>query len=278
MKKLIERLHPREFAFVSRNRNFELMSAQHLDNIINAFDPIHLDEMNGTALMNRVDTKFVISMDQLIQVLPELQKHYRILEIEGLRLPQYESEYYDSESMDFYIDHHRKKVDRFKVRYRKYIESDLSFLEVKHKSKGRTDKQRIIVNDLPGEMNEEHTDFVRSTGVHQEKLNYILTNKFHRITLVGKNHVERLTFDLNLEFNRNEKSKFYSYLVIAELKQERLSRISPFYKIVKGMMIRPYRISKYCIGVIELYGKENVKYNRFKKKLLKLNKLKANVA
>lgn len=254
------------------------MPTQHLDNTISAFDPIHLDEMNATALMNRVDTKFVITLDQLLQLLPELQKHYRILEVEGVRLPQYESEYYDSEGLDFYIDHHRKKVDRFKVRFRKYVESDLSFLEVKHKNKGRTDKQRIMVKDLPGVMSEEHSDFVRSTGVNQEQLNYILTNKFHRITLVAKEHVERLTFDLNLEFNGNNTTKVMSNLVVAELKQERLSRRSPFYKIVKSMLIRPYRISKYCIGVIELYGKENVKYNRFKKKLLKLNKLQANVA
>ncbi|MCR9173289.1 MAG: polyphosphate polymerase domain-containing protein [bacterium] len=254
------------------------MSTQHLDNIINTFEPIHLNEMNGTALMNRVDTKFVITVKQLTEILPELQKHYKILEIEGLRLPQYESEYYDSKTLDFYIDHHRKKVDRFKVRFRKYVESDLSFLEVKHKSKGRTDKQRIMVKDLPGMMNAEHADFVKSTGVAQENLNYILTNKFHRITLVGKEHLERLTFDLNLEFNGNDTSKMLDNLVIAELKQERLSRRSPFYQIVKRMMIRPYRISKYCIGVIELFGKENVKYNRFKKKLLKLNKLQANVA
>lgn len=254
------------------------MPTQQLDNIINAFDPIHLDEMNGTALMNRVDTKFVITFGQLLKFLPELQEHYKILEIEGLRLPSYESEYYDSDTLDFYIDHHRKKVDRFKVRFRKYVESDLSFLEVKHKNKGRTDKQRIMVKDLPGKMNEEHTEFVKSTGVKQDKLNYILTNKFHRITLVGKKHVERLTFDLNLEFNGNNNTKMLSNLVIAELKQERLTRTSPFYSIMKRMLIRPYRISKYCIGVIELYGKENVKYNRFKKKLLKINKLQANVA
>lgn len=254
------------------------MPTQHLDNIINAFEPIHLEEMNGTALMNRVDTKFVITIDQLSKLLPELEEHYRILEIKGLRLPQYESEYYDSENLDFYIDHHRKKVDRFKVRFRKYVESDLSFLEVKHKNKGRTDKQRVMVKGLPGKMSDEHAEFVRSTGVENEKLNYILTNKFHRITLVGKKHVERLTFDINLEFNGNNTTKKFDHLVIAELKQERLKRTSPFYSIMKRMLIRPYRVSKYCIGVIELFGKENVKYNRFKKKLLKINKIQANVA
>ena len=254
------------------------MSTQQLDNIIATFDPIHLDEMSGTQLMNRVDTKFLITFPQLIAVLPELKEHYRILEIDHLRLPQYESEYYDNESLDFYIDHHRQKVNRFKVRFRKYVESDLSFLEVKHKNKGRTDKQRIMVKNLPGTMSEEHAKFVHSTGVDNENLNYILTNKFHRITLVGKKHVERLTFDINLEFSGNNTSKMLNNLVIAELKQERLSRRSPFYQIMKRMLIRPYRLSKYCIGVIELYGKENIKYNRFKRKLLRIHKLQTNAA
>jgi len=155
------------------------MPTQHLDNIISDFDPIFLEEMNDSALMNRVDTKFVITLDQLTKLLPELKEHYRILEVEGLRTPQYESEYYDSESLDFYIDHHRKKVDRFKVRFRKYVESNLSFLEVKHKKKGRTDKQRIMVQDLPGSMSDQHAEFVKSTGVKQEDLNYILTNDLY---------------------------------------------------------------------------------------------------
>lgn len=254
------------------------MSTQQLDNIIASFDPIHLEEMNETALMNRVDTKFVITYPQLITILPKLAEHYRILDVAGLRLPQYESHYYDNESLDFYLDHHRQKVDRFKVRFRRYVESELSFLEVKHKNKGRTNKQRIMVKSLPGKMSEEHKEFVRSTGVPQDNLNYILTNTFRRITLVGKKHVERLTLDVNLEFNGNNNSKLLNNLVIAELKQERLSRRSPFYEIMKQMLIRPYRLSKYCIGVIELYGKDNVKYNRFKKKLLRIQKLQANVA
>jgi hypothetical protein len=254
------------------------MLNEQLHNIVNEFNPIGLDEMDSVKLMNRTDTKFVLTTDQLLLILPKLKKDYRILEIDGVRLPLYESEYYDDDKLSFYTDHHRKKVDRFKVRFRKYVESDISFLEVKHKSKGRTDKQRIKVEDLPGKMSDEHQDFVTSTGVELGKLEHVLTNKFNRITLVSIEHNERLTFDLNLRFKSEDKKSQLSNLVIAELKQERVLRTSPFYKIMKQSMIRPYRLSKYCIGVIELYGKDNVKYNRFKKKLLKINKLKNNVA
>ena len=59
--------------------------------------------------------------------------------------------------------------------------------------------------------------------------------------------------------------------IIAELKQERITRDSPFYKVVREKGMRPYRLIKYCMGIIELYGQENIKYNRFKKKLLRLN-------
>jgi hypothetical protein len=42
--------------------------------------------------------------------------------------------------------------------------------------------------------------------------------------------------------------------------------------------IRPYRLSKCCIGAIELYKEKNIKYNRFKEKLLKLKSINAHVA
>lgn len=255
------------------------MPLEQLHNIIEEFDPIGLEEMDsGTKLMNRVDTKFVLTVDDLVKILPRLKTEYRILDINGIRFPSYESEYYDDNKLTFYIDHHRKKVDRFKVRFRKYVESNIAFLEVKHKKKGRTDKQRIKVEVLPGTMSPEHDNFVRSVGVNTGKLEHVLTNKFSRITFVGINHNERLTFDFNLSFYNADKEIILSNLVIAELKQARVIRTSPFYTIMKEILNRPFRISKYCIGIIELYGKEHVKYNRFKKKLIKINKLRTNAA
>jgi hypothetical protein len=65
----------------------------------------------------------------------------------------------------------------------------------------------------------------------------------------------------------------FEQLIIAELKQEQLDRNSPFYQLMKKERIRPYRLSKYCIGSVEIYGEEVLKFNRFKKKLLFLNKI-----
>lgn len=249
------------------------MSTKQLDNLLNAFEPISLSEMDNVKLMNRVDTKFIFSRENLLEILPSLSEHYRILKIKDILLPSYESVYYDDKDLNFYVNHHRKRLDRFKVRYRKYVESDIAFLEVKHKNKGRTDKSRIPVDSIPHKMSDEDAEFVYSTGVPKQDLVEVLSNRFNRITLVAKHINERLTLDLNLSFKLDDKEEVLGNVVIAELKQANASRISPFYSLMKKNLIRPNRVSKYCIGIIKTHGKENVKYNRFKKKLLKINKL-----
>jgi hypothetical protein len=172
----------------------------------------------------------------------------------------------------FYNDHHIGRVDRYKVRFRKYIESDLTFLEIKHKIKGRTKKSRIIVDEIPNELtNEKHISFLKKNISETIDLKPKLWNSFHRITLVNNELKERLTFDFQLTFKWETEEINFNNLIIAELKQEIVYRNSPFYNLMKSNQIRPYRLSKYCIGAIELYAKDKIKYNRFKEKLLKLN-------
>ena len=254
------------------------MSMEELHAKLTQFDRIALEDMGRVRLMDRVDTKFNFSRSQLFEILPELSKHYFILEIEGSVVPKYESLYFDDEALTFYSNHHQKKMNRYKVRIRKYLDSDIAFLEVKHKFKGRTNKMRIPVNDLNHELEEEHKTFLESTGVNAQELKPILTNKYQRITLVGKVLNERLTLDLFLSFDWEGENYNFDELIIAELKQEKVSRNSPFFQIMKSQQIRPFRLSKYCIGVIKLFGKENVKYNRFKRKLNQLNKIDTNAA
>tara|TARA_B110000285_G_C15079400_1_gene592609 strand:+ start:381 stop:1145 length:765 start_codon:yes stop_codon:yes gene_type:complete len=246
--------------------------------IAESFDPIGLTEMDSVQLMSRVDTKFVFTLEKLTELLPYLKEHYFLLNVKGVLLSDYESLYFDDKNFSFYYDHHNGKVDRFKIRYRKYVNSNLSFLEVKHKSKGRTDKSRIRVEGIPETMNDHDFDFVRNTGVKSAELNPSLLNNFSRITLVSKKMNERLTIDLNLTYKWRTEEKVMNNIVIAELKQGKAMRNSPFYTLMKNNQIRPLKISKYTIGIIFMYGKETIKYNRFKKKLLKLLKLQKNAA
>ena len=252
------------------------MSLKEFQTIAESFDHIGLSDMDKVQLMSRVDTKFVFTQKKLLQLLPLLRQNYYLVNVDGVLLSEYESLYFDDSIKSSYNDHHKRKVDRFKIRYRKYVNSNLSFLEVKHKFKGRTDKSRIKVNDIPVEMSPEDFLFVKDAGVKSEQLEPILLNSFSRITLVNKKMNERLTLDLNLSFKWNQLVKNIENITIAELKQGKAMRNSPFYQLMKDNLIRPLRISKYTIGMIMIYGEKNIKYNRFKKKLLKLKKLQNN--
>jgi hypothetical protein len=95
---------------------------------------------------------------------------------------------------------------------------------------------------------------------------------FSRLTFVHKTQKERLTIDINLSFENEKESGDLRDIVIAEVKQERMSRKSDFMRIAKEMSILPMRLSKYCISTMQLW--QNIKQNRFKKKQLFINKLK----
>ena len=77
--------------------------------------------------------------------------------------------------------------------------------------------------------------------------------------------------DLNLSYKINNTKKFYKKLVVIEVKQERFNRNSKIVKVLKSIRQNPYSISKYCIGMISLYN--NIKYNLFKTKLIKINNI-----
>ena len=253
------------------------MSTTQFNAVTALFDPIGLDEMDKVQLMNRVDTKFAFTQDKLLEFLPILAKDYRILKVGDNLISRYESLYYDDNLIN-YDDHHRGIVNRYKIRYRSYIDSNITFLEVKHKYKGRTDKRRIPVSEIPWELSDEHYDFVKTVNPNSNRLKPSLMNRFSRITLVSKKFDERLTLDIDLSFEWEGENKLVENIIIAELKQSRQDRTSPFFKLMKDNFIRPMKISKYCVGIIDMYGKDKVKYNRFKKKLNQIKKLQANAS
>lgn len=254
------------------------MSISRIQELAESFTTIDLTEMDQVQLMSRVDTKFTFSQKKLIKILPVLAKDYRILSVDGVLLSEYQSLYYDDAQLNSYVEHHRKRLSRFKVRFRKYINSEIAFLEVKHKVKGRTNKKRIPVDEIPLKLSKEQEEFINKIGVTGGKLQPSLWNSFKRITLVSNAMNERLTLDMDLTFKWNDEEVTEENIIIAELKQGKAMRNSPFYQLMKTHQIRPLRVSKYCIGIIMMYGKTNVKYNRFKKKLLKLNKINKHAA
>lgn len=244
-----------------------------VNNILQTFSPVTLEEMmNSVKLMDRTDTKFLFRIEQLPSVLEKAMPLYHVLDINGIRASQYETLYFDTENHDLYMRHQCGKMNRYKVRQRKYVESNLYFFEVKFKNnKGRTIKERIKRKKFEFVIEGKTEKLLKEISpLRTEMLKPNLWVNYKRITLVNKHSKERITLDINLEYKKKNATKLLNKLVIAEVKQEKIWH-SPFIKILRKHGIREGGISKYCFGVI--YMNEHIRKNNFKPTLMKLNKL-----
>ncbi len=229
--------------------------------------------MDRVQLLNRTDTKFVFNSDLYPTVLDALKDRYRILEVNGIRASKYRSLYFDTEDFAFYNKHHNGGQNRYKVRMRKYLESDLTFFEVKFKTnKGRTIKKRIRIDDLSTELPTEAVAFVKENyPFDPAALKPKLWNTFSRMTLVHNVVSERITLDSDLAYESVDKTKAINGLAIAEAKQERINMQSDFIAEIRKQGVRANSMSKYCVGCVLLYP--GLRYNNFKPRLLNLNKI-----
>jgi len=243
-----------------------------ISEVLRGFEATNLEAMDRVRLMNRTDIKYMISLSRLNLLLNALINHYKVLEVEGERNSRYQTLYFDTPQFSNYLEHHNGKRHRYKIREREYIESHLSFLEVKEKSnKGRTAKSRIKLNEILPELSESSKVFVASKANHSEVLEPKLWNSFRRITLVNKTANERVTIDTGIAFYFGDRLTSLNDVVIVEIKQSGVNRHSPIISYFKENLIRADGISKYCLGVAMLYPQ--LKANTFKEKLLRINKI-----
>ena len=235
--------------------------------LLNTFAPITLAEMKSVRLMNRVDTKFVTTLPRLMQLLEMAKGEYFVQEIDGERNSAYTTLYYDTPRLDMYIMHQNGCLGRQKVRVRQYVDSNLTFLEVKNKNNHRrTRKKRITVTgfDITGEQQREFLKPLCWWDV--DTLQPALRNWFNRITLVNKAKTERVTIDTGLRFHNcmSGLDKSLDQVVIIELKRDG-NQPSPLLAMLRDLHIHPYGFSKYCMGTA--LSNPSVKKNRLKPKL-----------
>ena len=261
---------------------------QAIADIIRSFEPISLAQMESVKLMNRIDTKYAVSIAVLPLILEAAKTDYFVQEIDGKRIATYDTMYYDTESLDMYVRHHDRQLVRQKIRVRQYVDSDLTFLEIKRKNnKGRTSKKRIVVPgfdinaDTPSVLKHKRKEdeavtvssFIDTKSRYEwSAITPHLWTKFHRITLVNKAKTERLTIDMDLVWDNVVSGEVMSYpeLVIVELKRDG-NVPSKMTHIMLDHRIHPLKISKYCIGTA--LTTPNIKKNRFKAKILRIVKL-----
>lgn len=295
---------------------------------------LDLDRIAAVRLMNRVDTKYLVDERRCMELLERAADQYYVQIIDDCRACRYATLYYDTPQWDMYHLHHNRRLTRQKIRTRTYVETGVTYLEVKNKSnKGRTHKRRMALDRslfAAAATDTAAADFLRREARYApETLSPSLATRFVRVTLVNRAMTERLTIDFDLHFdnvraagggnkdmnglgdmntigcgNMNtigrgdmdingcgdngmtgmdncfrpaaEASHGHTAslgrLVVIELKQDALAP-SPMKQILAQLRVKPFKLSKYCIG--EALTNPLVKHNRFKAKIRAIGKMAA---
>lgn len=244
-----------------------------LETVSECFDPINLAAMDDVALLDRIDKKYVMTTGQLLGALAHLQPHYWMLDVDGQRLNHYRTLYFDTAQFDLYNAHIDERAERYKVRGREYMDSHLSFLEVKHHTrKGRTIKDRIAVAAFADQITAEQSGWLREISpLEGRALRPTVLNTFTRMTLVSKQGCERVTLDVDVAFSTDHRLARLDGIAIAEVKIDVNHRDSFFVAEMRKQRVRQQGFSKYAFGVAALY--DMVKKNTVKPKMLWVKKL-----
>lgn len=232
--------------------------------------PIGLDQLNsGAALQTRLDTKYLVSAQDLNALPTWLPAGSGILEIDGKQEFAYYSVNFDTPKLDCYRAAAFGRRRRFKVRTRAYLDSQIAFLEVKIRTgRGVTEKQRIPhdldrLDTLSASDQEFIATVLRNSGLDHRLvpgLSPSIATGYERTTYVCPSpvHPTRVTADralyweqLRPEFEAREHNLLFSpSLGIIETKSLFVS--NPVNHLLWDRGIRPTRVSKYCTGAAAL--------------------------
>lgn len=246
--------------------------------VLEQMEPIGLDDMKAVRLMQREDQKYLASADLLESILERVADHYFVQRIAGETLSPYKTLYFDTTTLTMYLQHHNRKLNRQKLRVRTYRATDTTFFEIKNKNNHQhTQKLRMPMDvslfdhalDVPEVMNfiEQNTPYTTQTLIPT------LENRFYRITLVDKGMNERITLDTDIQFHNHATGSDanLSRLLVVEAKHRAGTPATSISRVLHELHILPRRMSKYCIGTA--LTDSSVKHNRFKKKLLFIEKI-----
>ncbi|MFC4424973.1 polyphosphate polymerase domain-containing protein [Deinococcus navajonensis] len=245
-----------------------------LRDAIGGFAPISLAETQRAALMDRVECKFLTTLERLQSLLPVLWPHYQALEVGGTRLQGYSSVYHDTADFGMYLAHHNGRARRHKVRTRHYRQTGQTFLELKLRDpKGRTRKERVAVTGPATSAVSAQRAFLAAhlPALAHTPLEPKLEVHCERLTLVGCASDERLTFDLHLALTTPELRCDLPGLVVIERKRAGAGARSAFDELARQLELHGQPFSKYGVGCALLYP--DLKRNAFKPSLISLYRL-----
>ncbi|HET7431806.1 MAG TPA: polyphosphate polymerase domain-containing protein [Nocardioides sp.] len=234
-------------------------TADRVSALVHALPAVDLPTLEaGAALLTRVDRKYVVPLATFERLVSSLGDEWRALEIEGRRLFGYTSTYFDTEDLHTYRAHLQRRRRRYKVRVRRYADSELCMLEVKRKGwRGLTVKERQPHPTWQqAELGPDGCAFVSGVlGDHAAApatdLRPVVVTTNRRATLASLTDRSRLTVDADLTCGWGEHlTALRPDHVVLESKVE--GHASTVDRMLRRLGERPVAISKYCVGVASL--------------------------
>jgi hypothetical protein len=234
-------------------------TAQEVASVVGALPAVDLPTLDaGAALLTRVDRKYVVPLATFERLVHALGDEWSALENDGRRLFGYASVYFDSPDLLTYRAHLQGRRRRYKVRVRRYVDSDDCMLEVKHKGlRGRTVKQRrphpTWSQDDLGELGRQFVLDCLTTHGEPPVATFrpVVATSNRRATLASVRDTARLTVDTDLTCGWDGRvTALRAGQVVLESKVE--GHASTVDRVLRALGERPVVISKYCVGVASL--------------------------
>ena len=223
------------------------------------FRAVGLAELEGSAaLQDRVDSKYLISLEDFAALAERLLGTHVALEIDGRRAFRYRTTYFDTGQLRIFRDHIQERRRRYKCRAREYVDSGLCTFEVKLKgARGRTVKHRMAYDRASrDEISEAAFAFLRECLERcygrgpDARLRPALAVAYTRVTFAAPALGERLTCDFDLAFSAPDgtSGRLAEDRVIVESKSAHGNAGAD--RELRKLGARPVGgCSKYCLGV-----------------------------
>ena len=194
-----------------------------LISVLRDFDGILLEDVIEGAQMVRIDRKYAFPISRIPEILEMMKPYYSIVVAAGKRISLYNSTYLDTPDFLFFQKHQRGYLNRDKIRYRTYPNTETTFLEIKHKSnKGLTIKKRILREDQSMKMDSESRRFLAQAVTEVDPENLIISARvdYRRIQFVSKDQKERFSIDFDIRASLEGDSVDFGPVAILEVKQD----------------------------------------------------------
>ena len=219
-------------------------------------EPIGLDELISTAdLQTRQDRKYLVPEARLNDIVGDVTPA-RVLTIDEKRSFAYESVYFDTAERASYLGAARRRPQRFKVRTRSYLDSELCVLEVKT----RDARQRTVKHRQPYDFDDRYhlsaggrafVAEIAQAAASVDELDPALITTYQRTTMVFPASSCRVTIDTDVTWAgvNGQRARLAGWALV---ETKTIGAPSGFDRALWRHGHRPVVISKYGTGLAAL--------------------------